>query len=128
MGPWDNPDNRNGSSRLPNAGNRPPAAPPPLPPTRPPSRRRRRFPKTLIVVALLGIGYALLVTLSPWSPGVTVMHILAAPNCGVADSLGLAPAEKGQPGYWRKHDHDGNGIACEPWPVDAEQDRKGTEI
>lgn len=43
-------------------------------------------------------------------------HLLAAPNCDAARSVGLAPAQRGQPGYWSKHDADNDGIACEPWP------------
>ncbi|WP_311974133.1 excalibur calcium-binding domain-containing protein [Bradyrhizobium glycinis] len=27
-----------------------------------------------------------------------------------------APARPGEPGYWKHHDHDRDGIACEPWP------------
>ncbi|WP_245451207.1 excalibur calcium-binding domain-containing protein [Borborobacter arsenicus] len=30
--------------------------------------------------------------------------------------VGLAPALRGQPGYWRSNDADHDGIACEPWP------------
>jgi len=30
--------------------------------------------------------------------------------------MGLAPARRGQPGYWQKNDADNDGIACEPWP------------
>jgi hypothetical protein len=39
--------------------------------------------------------------------------------CGlphVARMVGLAPARRGQPGYYPQHDRDKDGIACEPWP------------
>ena len=45
-----------------------------------------------------------------------VGHLAAAPNCNAARSVGLAPARRGQPGYWLSHDRDRDGWACEPWP------------
>lgn len=43
-------------------------------------------------------------------------HRFAARNCDAARSVGLAPAYRGQPGYYARHDADNDGIACEPWP------------
>ncbi|WP_348637567.1 excalibur calcium-binding domain-containing protein [Bradyrhizobium sp. ISRA443] len=43
-------------------------------------------------------------------------HIASVPNCGFARLVGLAPARRGGPGYWKHHDRDGDGIACEQWP------------
>ncbi|MGR3344558.1 MAG: excalibur calcium-binding domain-containing protein [Paracoccaceae bacterium] len=37
----------------------------------------------------------------------------ASPNCDSARAVGLAPARRGQPGYFVRHDADGDGIACE---------------
>ncbi|MFU0505841.1 excalibur calcium-binding domain-containing protein [Pseudaminobacter sp. NGMCC 1.201702] len=45
-----------------------------------------------------------------------VGHLAAAPNCNAARAVGLAPARRGQPGYWLSHDRDRDGWACEPWP------------
>ena len=42
-------------------------------------------------------------------------HLTAFPNCGATRAVGLAPAVKGQPGYWRRHDRDRDGVACEVW-------------
>jgi hypothetical protein len=56
------------------------------------------------------------VTLSPWPPIVTLMHLAAFPDCRAARAVGLAPAREGEPGYWPRHDADNDGIACEPWP------------
>jgi len=53
---------------------------------------------------------------SPWPVMTTLRHIASAPNCGFARLVGLAPARRGEPGYWKRHDRDGDGIACEPWP------------
>ena len=44
-------------------------------------------------------------------------HLLAAPNCSVARLVGLAPARRGEPGYWDDHDADHDGVACEPIPT-----------
>jgi hypothetical protein len=46
----------------------------------------------------------------------TLKHIASFPNCDAARAVGLAPSKKGQPGYWNRHDRDGDGIACERWP------------
>jgi hypothetical protein len=53
---------------------------------------------------------------SPWPITTTLRHIVSTPNCGFARLAGLAPAGRGEPGYWKRHDRDGDGIACEPWP------------
>jgi hypothetical protein len=54
---------------------------------------------------------------SPWPPVLSVRHIMSAPNCAAARTMGLAPARRGMPGYWSKHDADNDGIACEPIPA-----------
>jgi hypothetical protein len=43
-------------------------------------------------------------------------HIYAQTNCAAARQVGLAPALRGKPGYWRRLDADSDGIACEPLP------------
>ena len=58
---------------------------------------------------------------SPWPVTTTLRHIASAPNCDFARLVGLAPARRGEPGYWKHHDRDGDGVACEPWPP-----RRGT--
>ena len=52
---------------------------------------------------------------SPWEPSVTLRHMLAAPNCAAARTMGLAPSHRGQPGYYLSHDADRDGVACEPY-------------
>lgn len=44
-------------------------------------------------------------------------HFAAYPNCMSARAVGLAPARRGQPGYWPHLDRDRDGIACEPYPL-----------
>jgi hypothetical protein len=50
------------------------------------------------------------------SPSLMQRHVAAARNCDAARAVGLAPALRGQPGYYPQHDRDNDGIACEPWP------------
>jgi hypothetical protein len=42
-------------------------------------------------------------------------HQAAARSCDASRALGLAPAMRGQPGYWPHLDADRDGVACEPW-------------
>jgi hypothetical protein len=48
-----------------------------------------------------------------WPVIVVLKHAASSPNCRAAYSVGLAPAGRGEPGYWRRHDADRDGIACE---------------
>ena len=73
--------------------------------------RRYRIP------ALLAVGGVIaLLIFSPWPIVTTLRHFAASPNCDAARAIGLAPALRGEPGYWQSHDADDDGIACEPWP------------
>ncbi|WP_456725730.1 excalibur calcium-binding domain-containing protein [Bradyrhizobium sp. USDA 3397] len=81
------------------------------------SARLRRAITALIAIAALLAAYpaiSLLVS-SPWPVTTTLKHIASAPNCDFARLVGLAPARRGEPGYWQHHDRDGDGVACEPW-------------
>jgi hypothetical protein len=49
------------------------------------------------------------------SPLDAIQHLASAPNCSMARLVGVAPARRGQPGYWSSHDADRDGVACEPW-------------
>lgn len=53
---------------------------------------------------------------SAWPFTVTLRHIAAAPNCDMARLVGLAPASRGEPGYYKRHDGDNDGISCEVYP------------
>ena len=63
------------------------------------------------VILVLG-----LVSLQPWPWLTSLKHFASLPNCNAAHLVGLAPARRGEPGYWSRHDADGDGIACEPLP------------
>jgi hypothetical protein len=79
-----------------------------------------RFAMTCAVVAVASAGSATagvaLMSLSPWPPAETLRHLASFPNCNAARANGVAPARRGEPGYWKRHDRDRDGIACEPWP------------
>ena len=85
------------------------------------TRWRRKLRGMLPIVALAAAGclsvilawYA--VSATGWGFADTLRHLASAPNCDAARTFGLAPAGRGQPGYWPQHDRDGDGVACEPW-------------
>jgi len=82
-------------------------------------RTLRRQKRTIWIWACLSIlcgGYIGLTMASPWPIGLTIRHLLAARNCATARLVDLAPAARGEPGYWARNDADDDGIACEPWP------------
>ncbi|WP_082837044.1 excalibur calcium-binding domain-containing protein [Labrenzia sp. OB1] len=69
-----------------------------------------------VAVALVAAVYFALPIFSPWPRNVTLRHIVSFANCDTARAVGLAPANRGEPGYWSKLDADRDGIACEPFP------------
>jgi len=74
-----------------------------------------------VVLALLGASIWLALTSYPWPVTTTLKHLASQPNCAAARAVGLAPANRGEPGYWPEHDADNDGIACEPWPHSAQE-------
>jgi Excalibur calcium-binding domain len=81
--------------------------------------RRHRHRVGIAAFAAVGIAalaYPVLENLSRWPLTVALRHAAAVPNCTAARAVGLAPAYRGQPGYYPQHDRDRDGIACEPWP------------
>jgi Excalibur calcium-binding domain len=81
--------------------------------------RRRKFYHAVMLWGVGAVG-SFAVTWyflsSAWPPVATLKHLAAFPNCDAARLVGLAPARKGEPGYWSRNDRDKDGIACEPWP------------
>ncbi|MFH1157632.1 MAG: excalibur calcium-binding domain-containing protein [Pseudomonadota bacterium] len=69
-----------------------------------------------MIVFVCLIGLFLILKTSPWPPLVTLRHIASFLNCDAARSLGLAPAHRGEPGYYPWHDRDNDNISCEQWP------------
>src|SRR5262245_7513058 len=81
--------------------------------------RRHRHRVRMAVFAALALAaflYPVVENLSRWPLTVALRHAAAAPNCTAARAMGLAPAWRGEPGYYPQHDDDRDGIACEPWP------------
>ncbi|WP_348638272.1 excalibur calcium-binding domain-containing protein [Bradyrhizobium sp. ISRA463] len=74
--------------------------------------------KAAIAIVAATVSFAIVwgVASNPWPAATTFRHIASAPNCDFARLVGLAPARRGEPGYWKHHDGDGDGIACEQWP------------
>ena len=68
----------------------------------------------LTAAAIVGCFYAA-TSQSDWDR-LTILRHVAAPNCEAARTVGLAPARRGEPGYYAKHDRDQDSIACEVWP------------
>ncbi len=79
----------------------------------------RHFYRSAKVPVLVAMGISILISglmsLSPFPPMVLLKHLAAFPNCDAARALGLAPSNKGEPGYWPQHDEDRDGKACELW-------------
>lgn len=79
--------------------------------------RRAKLPLLIGVLLLAPVWYGgWKLATSPWPVGVTVRHYFARINCDTARRMDLAPARRGQPGYWDHLDYDRDGIACEPFP------------
>lgn len=79
-------------------------------------RRLFSWLKVVIVLAIAGYGiYIQVANYVGWSPMVILRHLQAYKNCDAARAVDLAPAARGEPGYWSHLDADDDGIACEPW-------------
>ena len=76
---------------------------------------RRHWPP-LIMGGVMLLSVTGLMATSSYPPLLMLRHIAAAPNCTAARAVGLAPAYRGEPGYYAQHDRDNDGWACEPWP------------
>lgn len=77
--------------------------------------RLRLAKRILIGIGIVALLLSALWSISPWPLMVTLRHLGAAPNCSAARFFDLAPARRGKPGYYQRHDADADGIACEPW-------------
>jgi hypothetical protein len=79
---------------------------------------RRRAPTLLLLGAVSTFaGWSLLTALPPWPLPVKLRHLAAVTGCAAATTFGLAPARRGEPGYWRRLDADHDGRSCElGWP------------
>lgn len=78
---------------------------------------RRHWRSIAVALVIAGVGGYWISDVNLRSVSTGVRHMLAAPNCDAARAVGLAPARRGEPGYWPKHDADDDGVACEPIPA-----------
>jgi Excalibur calcium-binding domain len=76
----------------------------------------RRLPDRMLVFAwvfaIASWAALAFVLMTPWTAGVTARHLAAAMGCDAARAVGLAPARRGEPGYWPWLDRDHDGVAC----------------
>lgn len=82
------------------------------------SRRQERAPVRIGIVAISAALFVLTyafasASLDFGSPLIALRHFAAIGSCHTAASVGLAPARRGQPGFWAIHDRDRNGVACD---------------
>ncbi len=83
-------------------------------------KRRKRVALLRRLALVFGAAFVVsigLFAMSPFTPAETIRHLGSFPNCDAARLMGLAPALRGEPGYWASHDADDDGVACEPWPT-----------
>ncbi|RWQ20549.1 excalibur calcium-binding domain-containing protein [Mesorhizobium sp.] len=83
-------------------------------------RTEKRVKRSAIWNVLFVLAFAVFIVggilrYSPWPAGETLRHFGSFANCASARMMGLAPARRGQPGYWPWNDRDNDGIACEPY-------------
>lgn len=80
-------------------------------------RRLRYWLIPALLGASVGFGGLQVYDLSEkfGSAELALRHLAAAPDCNAARAQGLAPARRGEPGYYARHDRDNDGIACEPY-------------
>jgi hypothetical protein len=79
-------------------------------------QRLLRWARYGAIVGTALLGVYVIFAASSWPPLTTARHFAAFPDCDSARYVGLAPARRGEPGYWSHLDRDKDGVACEPWP------------
>jgi hypothetical protein len=73
------------------------------------SDRLKVISTVILIVLCLYLG---LTQFSPWNLPMTLRHLAAGGGCDIAHAVHLAPAYRGQPGYWSYLDPLHKGIAC----------------
>ncbi|MEX0365735.1 MAG: excalibur calcium-binding domain-containing protein [Ruegeria sp.] len=84
-------------------------------------RARALSPARIILSVLVGfplmtasVALGVYLRTSPYEPAEAMLHLIARAGCDAAESVGMAPAYRGWPGYHARNDADGDGVACEP--------------
>ena len=79
-----------------------------------PARNRSALGMAMLAAVAIGAGSAgYFAYNSPWPTETDMRHLAATLHCDIADRVGLAPANEGQPGYHARNDRNGNGVSCE---------------
>ncbi len=79
-----------------------------------PARKRSALSMVMMAAIAIGAGSAgYFAYNSPWPTETDMRHLAATLHCDIADRVGLAPANEGQPGYHARNDRNGNGVSCE---------------
>ncbi|WP_299888629.1 excalibur calcium-binding domain-containing protein [uncultured Ruegeria sp.] len=82
-------------------------------------RRKALSPvRILIMVLFLPLTTAvfaagMFLRISDYDRNDAVLHLIALAGCDAADAIGFGPFRKGQPGYHKRYDADGDGVSCE---------------
>lgn len=77
------------------------------------ARMRRQAGLVVLIALAIFLVWKLIETFSPWPVTLTLRHLASFPACEAANAMGLAPARRGEPGYWLRLDGDNDGMACE---------------
>ena len=77
------------------------------------ARKLRIFYRPLLVITPVIGALVFGLFMSPWPLIPTLKHLASFPSCDTARALGVAPTRKGEPGYWLRHDQDGDGLTCD---------------
>ncbi len=64
-----------------------------------------------ITTGMIALGVYLRTT--DYEPAEAIVHIVALAGCDAAGAIGVGPVRQGEPGYHRRNDPDGDGLACE---------------
>ncbi|MFN3147970.1 MAG: excalibur calcium-binding domain-containing protein [Paracoccaceae bacterium] len=64
-------------------------------------------------VMAVAVATSIFISAGPYEREAALGHIVAIAGCEAADAVGLAPSRKGQPGYHRPLDPDGDGRSCQ---------------
>lgn len=79
-------------------------------------KMQRQLMRWGAAVIALFLAFGVIHLLSRWPLMLTLRHIISFPSCEAARFAGLAPSRLGDPGYYYRHDRDGDGVACETLP------------
>ncbi|NVO56451.1 excalibur calcium-binding domain-containing protein [Rhodobacteraceae bacterium B1Z28] len=81
-------------------------------------RRRALSPLRILIMVLALplttglIAASVFLRISDYDRNEAVIHLIALAGCDAVQAIGVGPFRKGQPGYHKRNDPDGDGVAC----------------